>query len=641
MVMTLPIGNSFENKHSTLWHGVLFFVILATGMAQAWVGMPTPPLHVDGNQLKDPAGNSVNIHGWMQPTSSWFNGQGKWYGDPSDWTDPENIKPMLDYLKDAATVMTDTTPKYGRDHGWYTSFVRMNTDAIGGWDAERGLYDTTQFNGWLDHFIIPYANFLKTRGLYFVLSATGPINTPNNGSRNAGVVEQQRLISFWSKVAGYPGVKDADNIMFELMNEPVEIESEPGNGDWGMGSAEYFEAFTNWLQPVIDTVAATGAKNVVWVPTLEWQGSPHQWAEFPFTGSNIGVAVHFYPAYGDVRDDEQKLQQLWDNSYKLAADQWPMIITELFWTPYPNDYWNLVNGSTDGFGNNIKQAMDEQGNVSYIVGFLSDLLDEQEAMPTESSLLEDREGAPAYFSWQPEYGRELQISFGYREVPGRVQFEQFESMHDIQVESNQGSLAERHVGYIRNGSWTSYKIDVTESGSYTLQFRLASAENTVNQIIVKNQLNTPLDTLTLDVDQTDGWHDWYIDSLDLELESGESELTFEFVGQSAYLFNLDWFEISPAATPTPVQVDYRYAGGTSQMDLLKVSPDQNVFLARIPGQETAKIQVFDSQGRMVFAQNVSGQSAIELEGDKKLQPGVYRIVLQYKSQRISQTLVAY
>ena len=52
--------------------------------AQAYEGMPTPPLHVEGRFLKDPCGNNVLLHGWMQPTASWFNGN-RWYRDPSNW----------------------------------------------------------------------------------------------------------------------------------------------------------------------------------------------------------------------------------------------------------------------------------------------------------------------------------------------------------------------------------------------------------------------------------------------------------------------------------------------------------------------------------------------------------------------------
>ena len=369
----------------------------------AWDGMPTPQLHVEGNKLKDPTGKNVVLHGWMQPTSNWFNGAGKWYNDPTNWNSTANIAPFMNYLENAATVFTDTTAKYDQKHGWYTSFVRLNTDAIGGWTSEGGLVDTSQFNGWIKNFIVPYANFLSTRGLYLVISAVGPINTPDNGMNNAGVVEQARLRKFWSTVAGFPGVKNANNIMFELMNEPVNIESSPGNGDWGNHQDKYFSAFTKWMQPVIDDIRNTGSNNIVWVPTLEWEGSPYQWAKYPFTGANIGVACHFYPSYGGVWDNATAVQNLWNLQYKPAADKWPMIITEMFWTPYPDDPYNLVNGSTAGFGNAIKKAIDNQGNVSYIVGFIGDLLDNLiDSKPSDCSL-SPSEGAPAYFTWLPGY----------------------------------------------------------------------------------------------------------------------------------------------------------------------------------------------------------------------------------------------
>lgn len=383
---------------------ILFSVLLLlTGHVFAWDGMPTPQLHVVGNKLKDPTGKDVVLHGWMQPTSSWFNGKGKWYSDPTNWKDPGNIAPFLNYLKNAATVFTDTTSKYNQKHGWYTSFVRLNTDGIGGWTSQGGLVDTSQFNGWIKNFIVPYANFLSTRGLYLVLSAVGPINTPDNGTRNAGVVEQERLRKFWSTVAGFPGVKNANNIMFELMNEPVDIESTPGNGDWGNHQDKYFAAFTNWIQPIIDDIRNTGSNNIIWVPTLEWQGSPYQWAKYPFKGTNIGVACHYYPAYGGVFDNATSVQNLWNLQYKPAADKWPMIITELFWTPYPKDPWNLVNGSTAGFGNALRKAMDKQGNVSYLVGFIGDLLENLDDNLPSDCYLSPREGAPAYFTWLPDY----------------------------------------------------------------------------------------------------------------------------------------------------------------------------------------------------------------------------------------------
>lgn len=383
---------------------IFFFLLgLISTPSFSWDGMPTPPLHVEGRFLKDPSGKNVLLHGWMQPIETWFNGGGNRYSNPTDWTNPNNVAGMLNFLNQAATVMSDPSPKYGRDHGWYASFVRVNTDFIGGWTQENGLVNQAQFNGWIQNFVVPYANHLKSRGLYLVLCATGPMMTPNNGAQNAGIVEQQRLRTFWSTVANAPGIKNADNIMFELMNEPVQIESSPGNGNWGSGSAPYFQAFRNWIQPIINDVRNTGANNVIWVPTLGWQGEPHGWAQYPFTGSNIGVAAHYYPAYGGVYDNPTAVQNLWNSNYKPAADRWPMMITECYWFPGGTGYDNLFNGTTAGFGNALKNAMDNQGNVSFLIGFLADhLVDLSNSAPANTSL-GSRQATQAYFSWLPTY----------------------------------------------------------------------------------------------------------------------------------------------------------------------------------------------------------------------------------------------
>ncbi|MGN6647028.1 MAG: immunoglobulin domain-containing protein, partial [Cytophaga sp.] len=216
------------------------------------------------------------------------------------------------------------------------------------------------------------------------------------GSHNAGVTEQKRLRTFWSTVANAPGVKNADNIMFELMNEPVDIESSPGNGDWGHGQAKYFLAFRNWIQPVINDIRSTGANNIVWVPTLEWEGSPQQHVQYPFTGTNCGVAVHYYPTYGGCYDNVSCHNNLWNKVYKPAADIWPMIITENFW--FPEDT-GLDAGSTANYGNTLRANMTKEGNVSYMVGFLSDLLDDLTKASPANCNLSSKQGAQAAFEW--------------------------------------------------------------------------------------------------------------------------------------------------------------------------------------------------------------------------------------------------
>lgn len=370
-------------------------------------GSTTPKLQVSGRFLQDTCSKNVLLHGWMQPTASWFNGEGNRYRDPTNWNDSANVESMLNFMRDAATVMSDTSPKYGRDHGWNATFVRVNTDAVGGWTSEQGLVDQSQFDGWIKNFLVPYADHLRSRGLYLVLCATGPmvVNVGGDSSRNMGQGTQQRMMKFWQTVANAPGIKGADNVMFELMNEPVAIETSFGANDWGFGSARFWQALKNWMQPVVDTIRNTGADNVIWVPTLGWEGEPHGWAQYPISGANVGIAAHLYPGYGGgVHDDATKVQNLWNSNYKPAADLKPMIITEMMWYPNsPGGYDDLFAGATAGFGNAVKKAIDDQGNVSFLVGFLADHLVDLRTTPPDTCTLGSHEGSQAYFDWLPGY----------------------------------------------------------------------------------------------------------------------------------------------------------------------------------------------------------------------------------------------
>ena len=273
---------------------------------------------------------------------------------------------------------------------------------MGGWTSQAGLVDQTQFDGWLSNFV----EHLKTRGLYLVLCATGPmvVNVNGDQSLNMGQGTEARMLKFWETVANAPGIKSADNVMFELMNEPVSIETSFGAGDWGYGQPKYWEALQKWMQPVIDAVRNTGADNVIWVSTLGWQGEPHGWAMYPFSGENIGVAAHYYPGYGGVHNDATAVQNLWNSNYKPAADKWPMLITEMMWYVHlTGGYEDLFNGTTAGFGNAVRKAIDDQGNVSYLVGFLGDHLVNLSMSSPDSCSLGTHEGTQAYFDWLPDY----------------------------------------------------------------------------------------------------------------------------------------------------------------------------------------------------------------------------------------------
>jgi hypothetical protein len=157
------------------------------------------------------------------------------------------------------------------------------------------------------------------------------------------------------------------------------------------------------MQPVVTAIRNTGADNVVWIPGLGYQGEYQGFPTYPVTGSNIGYAAHLYPAYGSVHNNAAAVQALWNSNYKPTADFAPVIITEMFW--YPNDgsgYNDLFNGTTAGFGNAVKTAIDNQGNVSYLVGMIGDLLGNINS-GLGATTLSSLDGAQASFEWWVTY----------------------------------------------------------------------------------------------------------------------------------------------------------------------------------------------------------------------------------------------
>lgn len=374
----------------------------------SYQGMPVPPLHVEGPYLKDPNGKNVTLHGYMQPGASWFNGMGHNYQDPKDFTKPGNVTTALNYYNKVADILTHTGPLYGKDHGWYCSFVRFIGDGSApgnfapGWDDKGKLVDEANFHAWIKNLLIPYSEHCKSNGLYVILCGNPSEVFPNNdGGRNMTQEYQQNLITYWSTLASTPGIKNADNVMFEICNEPICIESKFGANDWSIGDRE--KQIADFMQPIVDAIRAQGADNVIWIPGLGWQGTYSNFAKYPVNGINIGYAAHVYPGYGGAHDDAAKVEKLWNDNYKACADKYPMIITEMMWSPNDGQgYKDLFNASTKGFGNAIKSCLDKQGNVSYMCGMTGDFFSNLE-QGLDKATMGTNDAVTAAFDWYPSY----------------------------------------------------------------------------------------------------------------------------------------------------------------------------------------------------------------------------------------------
>ena len=283
----------------------------------AWQGMPTPALHVDGRWLKDPNGNNVMLHGWFQATGGWFNGQ--LFTDPTTYT-PEDCAGALNIYKAEAELLSNPNPLFGYNHGWYNSFVRIWLPSEG-WNDNGDVADGALIDRSINNLMVPYIEYCKSRGLYVVL-----IGSAKSGDTYMSAQHKSNMIKYWSRIAAYSGIKNADNVMFELCNEPVNIESQLGNGDWGSSTDAYDRAMQIFMQDICNSIRNTGANNIIWVPGLVWQARLQNFARFPISGNNIGYAGHRYPIGAN---DAAEIINNFNSDWKICSDKYPVIVTEI------------------------------------------------------------------------------------------------------------------------------------------------------------------------------------------------------------------------------------------------------------------------------------------------------------------------
>lgn len=347
------------------------FILLSVLPMLAWPGMPMPKLHVEGRWLMDEDGNKVNLHGFGQTYSPWFNEMG------SKWNN-YNVDECLKYNKGILDGIMDA--------GWKMTYIRMHMDPY--WSNTPGVWTTgendisafelSRFRKYLTEVFIPMAEYAVSKGLYVVMRPPGVCPE----KIEVGGEYHKYLKRVWGYVAQQKALTDNPHIMFELANEPVQIKGTDGN--YGSGTDACNKALTQFFQEIVDIMRQCGCNNILWVPGTAYQSQYAGFAKYPIRGKNIGYAVHVYPGwYGsDAIEPSHELGGNYGGGYDSFAAGWkaqiepcaaiaPMIVTEMDWLPkkYEASWGKSITGKMlgAGFGANFKLLADRTGNISWMI----------------------------------------------------------------------------------------------------------------------------------------------------------------------------------------------------------------------------------------------------------------------------------
>ena len=370
-------------------------------------------LHVEGRYLCTPDGTPINLHGFGQTYSPWFNEQGRGWG----WS--YNTDDCLRYNQGLIDKILEA--------GWEMRWLRLHMDPY--WSNEPGVstngesdisaFSLTRFKKYLDEVFVPMTEYATSHGLYVVMRPPGVCPK----ELFIGGEYQKYLLTVWGVVASHEKLRNNPAVMFELANEPVNIMGT--NGTIGSSGDAHAEACSQFFQAIVDSIRSCGADNILWVPGLGYQSQYAGYVKYPIQGDNIGYAVHCYPGwYGsdsesDTGSAEQgvvtkgagylEFQSGWNAQVAPIAEIAPILITEMDWAPQKyNASWGKATTGTAGgvgFGANFRYIMDRTGNVSWMLFTGPELLAKyDDSVPDGQTFLTDPEAcARPCYRWFKEY----------------------------------------------------------------------------------------------------------------------------------------------------------------------------------------------------------------------------------------------
>ncbi|AXT56154.1 DUF5060 domain-containing protein [Aquimarina sp. AD1] len=121
------------------------------------------------------------------------------------------------------------------------------------------------------------------------------------------------------------------------------------------------------------------------------------------------------------------------------------------------------------------------------------------------------------------------------DIPGSFEAEDFElKSGSVRIENTPNSTG-KNLGFINNGDFVSYNVNVDATSEYTFDF-YASTKGTGGTVDIL-EAGTVVGSVSIPVNGQ--WHDYKKYSTSVSLSSGEKELRFVFKGGTGYLYNVD------------------------------------------------------------------------------------------------------
>jgi len=205
-------------------------------------------------------------------------------------------------------------------------------------------------------------------------------------------------------------------------------------------------------------------------------------------------------------------------------------------------------------------------------------------------------------------------------IPGKIQAESYIAMDGVQIEPDEEG--EPNLGWINDGDWSSYLVNVPSAGTYKVRARVASGAEEKSTVVIADSAGKALGSLTVDPAKTTGWNDWYESETEIDLPAGEQKLVLQYSGGESYLLNIDWFELEATSSTTVIQ---ERVPTTLSVHEVKMSRATLALMVNVPGNKAYTAMLYDANGHLVSRKAGSGTGAVQFTS---LKSGVYVAVVR-------------
>jgi len=184
-----------------------------------------------------------------------------------------------------------------------------------------------------------------------------------------------------------------------------------------------------------------------------------------------------------------------------------------------------------------------------------------------------------------------------------VQAENFTNMSGVRVADTGDVGGGKLVGWLNSGDWVAYRINVPRSGTYKIEYRIASLNGGGKISLEQNEGTTFLGTIN--VPSTGSWNNWRTISHTVTLNAGQQDIA---IGIPEGGYNINWWKFTGP-------INSRIAVEEVQAAPLAVYPNPVVDFVQINSKEkgAVTINVLNNSGQAIISQSFAAGDAQKLD----------------------------